>query len=154
MSLEETTKGSWTKYAADTVAAQSWGLTVGTLTEIAAGMSAEQIAKSRGMMIVMNAVVGRPYGLWRDFVLRTYGVTEETGKLARAAIEGVATASFYTTLYVSLNAAFNDTDGKTLAMSAVSGVAMGLALGRPYGWYLDKVRDWFGVSPEYIKKSE
>jgi len=143
---------SWRKYAADTFAAQSWGLTVAAGLEVASGMSLEQIAKSRTMMVVVNAVVGRPYGKWRDFVLEKCGVDEASGMVRVLTAEALAMNSFYLPLYTGLNAVFNDADMDKVFASAVGGAVMGVVLARPYGWCLDKVRSVLGVTPGYLHK--
>lgn len=147
---KETEKNGSRKLLADTTALVTYALVVGTANEhFIIGLTPQQILKSRAINVPLNIVLGRPYGSYRDLVFHTCNVTEQSGFFKKFFADVGAMSSFWLPIYAGiLYSAGADKD--QITTGCASTVVVAAITGRPFGWYLDKLRQWFGVKPEYL----
>lgn len=90
----------------------------------------------------LMVLTARPYGVWRDHVM-ALGPRRGIPPLA---CDTAALLSFQVPLYTAIIWA-GGAQGSELLKGAAGATAMMLALGRPYGVFLDFVRSLFGLPP-------
>ncbi len=100
---------------------------------------------------IIDTFTGRPYGKFRDYLLKKFDVTKESGFWKKAYADvianGIANAVFYTPVYAATLYA-SGANEKQIATACGVSLVTSVLIGRPYGWLMDKVRDWFGVNQE------
>lgn len=152
--LEDTVKKEESKYGfrrflADTFAITSYGTFVnGSLEYFIVGLTFEQTAESRGMNALINLPLGRPYGKYRDFVWRKLKTDENSGFLRKIAADIASVISFWIPVYAAVLYT-TGADHKQVLSACATTTVINAFMGRPIGWYLDTVRSFFGVKPEY-----
>ena len=132
-------------YLADTIAMVVFSTVCGAFIEvIIAGLSFDQSMRIRLAAIPVMLFAGRPYGIYRDWLLKLLG-DENSGQLKVAIIDTFANLTFQMTLYLILLFL----SGATIIQTVKAGVSILLFLvisGRPYGIFLIYCRKMFGVS--------
>lgn len=113
---------------------------------IIAGMSWQAHLQVRLVALVLNSVIGRPYGLWRDFVFQRFGVGAESGLWRNYLADTAVFLSFQLPLYV-INMVLGGADAAGIMKAAATAALLSGFLGRPYGLYLDFVRQLVGLAP-------
>lgn len=132
-----------TAFIADTTALILFFTTTGMINErLLAGMTWEQVFHARLVGAVLMVPVARPYGIWRDWVMRC----ASEGRFSRLFWDSMALVSFQVPLYAAI-IAFSGASGKGLVMGILGAALMMLFLGRPYGAFLNWVRKLFGLPP-------
>ncbi|UXN75967.1 L-alanine exporter AlaE (plasmid) [Devosia sp. A8/3-2] len=130
-------------YIADTLALLLFFTTTGIVNErFIAGMTWEQVLHARLSGGVLMLPVGRPYGLWRDWMMSH----AKASRFSRVLWDSVALMSFQVPIYAAI-IALSGATGTGLLMGIVGAAIMMIALGRPYGAFLNWVRDLFGLPP-------
>ncbi|WP_126978978.1 L-alanine exporter AlaE [Frigidibacter oleivorans] len=130
-------------YVADTLALILFFTATGILNErFIAGMAWDQVLRARLLGAALMLPVGRPYGLWRDWMLRRAGPTRRS----RLLWDSLALMSFQVPIYAAILAVSGASGGGLLRGTAGAAVLM-LVLGRPYGAFLNGVRAAFGLPP-------
>ncbi|GGH47751.1 L-alanine exporter AlaE [Frigidibacter albus] len=130
-------------WLADTAALLSFFTVTGLLNErFIAGMTWDQVLHARLLGAALMVPVGRPYGLWRDWMLRHAGAS----RASQILWDSLALMSFQVPIYAAILAVSGATGGSLLRGTLGAAVIM-LALGRPYGAYLNLVRRLFGLPP-------
>ncbi|WP_373353007.1 L-alanine exporter AlaE [Pseudoroseicyclus sp. CXY001] len=130
-------------FIADTLALVLFFTLTGALNErFIVGMSWEEVALARAIGAPLMVATARPYGLWRGLVMGRAG----TGTASRLFWDTLALLSFQVPIYVGIIWA-GGAEGAELWRGALGAAVMMLALGRPYGLWLDLVRGWFGLPP-------
>ena len=111
-----------------------------------AGMSWQAHLQARLIALPINSLIGRPYGLWREFLIRRTGMTEHSSAFKRYWVDTLVFLSFQLPVYVGI-LALSGADWYGIMKAA--GIACLLAglVGRPYGVYLDFVRKLVGLKP-------
>lgn len=84
--------------------------------------------------------VARPYGLWRDWVMKR--ATQR--QVSRLLWDSVALLSFQVPIYATIIAC-SGASGDGLIRGTLGAAAMMLVLGRPYGAFLNWIRKLFGL---------
>nr|WP_244562696.1 L-alanine exporter AlaE [Agrobacterium fabrum] len=84
--------------------------------------------------------VGRPYGLWRDWVMSH---ANDNG-VSRLIWDSLALLSFQVPLYAAI-ISFSSAAGNELIRGVIGAAIKMLLLGRPYGAFLNLVRRLFGL---------
>jgi len=133
----------WRTFIADTSALLLFFTTTGLINErFIAGMNWDQVFHARLLGAVLMIPIGRPYGVWRDYVMR-----RATGKrLSRLFWDSVALVSFQVPIYAAI-IGISGATGRGLWLGTLGATLMMLVLGRPYGAFLNAVRALFGLSP-------
>jgi len=140
-------KDSVKKYLADTCAMVSWSFVVEGARELAIGMTPEQTLYSRLSGIPIDVFLGGPYGKFLDWVRKKFNVTKESSFIKKAAVDIGALVTTMTPIYAGILYAIG-VDPKTIAVSCASGLALQTLYGRPYGMYVDFLRNRFGVKEQ------
>jgi len=130
-------------YLADTLALILFFTTTGVINERwIAGMTWEQVFHARLLGGALMIPVGRPYGMWRDWVMRRATDT----RASRLLWDSVALMSFQVPIYAAI-IAFSGASGDGLVRGVFGAAVMMLVLGRPYGAFLNGVRRLFRLPP-------
>lgn len=132
---------------ADTTALLLFFTATGILNEsVIAGMTVEEVLHARLLGAALMIPVGRPYGVWRDWVMRF----ARTGRLSRMVWDSLALVSFQVPLYAIIIAA-SGASGQALLRGVLGATVLMLGLGRPYGAFLNWIRALFGLSPDRMR---
>lgn len=130
-------------FLADTLALILFFTTTGILNErFIAGMTWEQVVHARLLGAVLMVPVGRPYGLWRDWLMQRAGPS----RLSQILWDSLALVSFQVPIYAAI-IAISGASGGGLLRGVLGATLMMLCLGRPYGAFLNFVRARFGLPP-------
>ena len=128
---------------ADTVALILFFTATGVINErFVARMNWDQVLHARALGALLMVPVGRPYGVWRDWLIGR----ARPNRLSRLLWDSLALVSFQVPIYAGI-IAVSGASGRGLLMGVLSATAMMLALGRPYGAFLNRVRAMFGLPP-------
>ena len=131
-------------FFADTVALILFFTTTGIINErFVARMNWDQVLHARALGAVLMVPVGRPYGVWRDWLL----CRARPERLSRLLWDSLALVSFQVPIYAAI-IAVSGASGRGLLMGVLGATVMMFALGRPYGAFLNRVRALFGLSPD------
>lgn len=134
------------RYLADTLAQIVFSTIVGAFVEIfLAGLSLGQSAGVRLAAIPVIVFIGRPYGIYRDWL---FGLAAgNSSQLKAAAVDTFANVTFQIPIYCAL-LAFNGATVPQIVSAASSIVVISALSGRPYGLFLVWCRTLFGVPPQ------
>jgi hypothetical protein len=131
-------------FFADTTALILFFTTTGLINErFIAGMSWDQVLHARILGAALMVPVGRPYGLWRDYVMRR---AQADNRLSQVLWDSIALVSFQVPIYAAI-IAVSGASGRGLWLGILGATFMMLVLGRPYGAFLNAVRRLFGLPP-------
>jgi hypothetical protein len=132
-----------TAFIADTAALILFFTTTGIINErVIAGMTWELVLHARLLGAALMIPVARPYGIWRDWLMRRAG----PGRVSQLLWDSAALVSFQVPIY-ALIIAFSGASGSGLVRGTLGAALMMLCLGRPYGAFLNWVRKLFGLPP-------
>ncbi|SEN82121.1 L-alanine exporter AlaE [Pseudomonas sp. ok266] len=132
-----------TAFIADTTALILFFTITGILNErFIAGMTWDQVLHARLLGAVLMIPVARPYGIWRDWMMTRAG----QGRVSRLLWDSIALVSFQVPIYAAI-IGFSGASGEGLVRGTLGAAVMMLALGRPYGAFLNRVRKLFGLPP-------
>jgi len=130
-----------TAFIADTTALVLFFTTTGIINErFFAGMAWDQVLHARLLGAVLMVPVARPYGLWRDWVMKR--ATQR--RMSRLLWDSLALLSFQVPIYAAIIAS-SGASGGSLLRGTLGAAVMMLVLGRPYGAFLNWVRKLFGL---------
>lgn len=130
-----------TAFIADTTALILFFTVTGIINErFLAGMAWDQVLHARLLGSVLMVPVARPYGLWRDWVMKR--ATQR--RMSRLLWDSLALLSFQVPIYAVIIAS-SGASGDGLVRGTLGAAAMMLVLGRPYGAFLNGVRKLFGL---------
>jgi hypothetical protein len=137
----------WKEFWVDVFVMNTFSYVVAAPLElIVAGMSWEAHLKVRLMGLLVNSVIGRPYGVWREFIVRRTGMTENSTAINRYWVDTMVFLSFQLPVYVTIMA-LGGADWNGILKAAGTASLLAGFLGRPYGIYLDFVRSLVGMKP-------
>lgn len=132
-----------TAFVADTTALILFFTTTGIINErLIAGMAWDEVLHARLLGAVLMVPVARPYGLWRDGLVKR----ASESRFSQLMWDSIALVSFQVPLYAAI-IAFSGASGSGLLRGTLGAAIMMLLLGRPYGAFLNRVRKWFGLPP-------
>jgi hypothetical protein len=120
---------------------------------IIAGMDFSEHLKIRLAGVAVNTMTGRPYGIWRDWIFRRMNITEESHWAKKYAGDTIAFTGFQLPLYL-LNMTIGGAEPDEMLKSSVSVTLIAGGMGRPYGVYLDEIRNQADLSLEYDLEEE
>ena len=128
-------------FLADTVALILFFTATGIVNErFVAGLAWEQVLHARLLGAALMVPVGRPYGLWRDWITRH----ARPDRLSQVLWDSLALVSFQVPIYAAIIAA-SGASGRGLLLGSLGATVIMMACGRPYGAFLNWVRSAFGV---------
>lgn len=130
-------------FFADTTALILFFTTTGIINErFIAGMTWDQVFHARLLGTCLMIPVARPYGIWRDWLMRRACQS----KASLLLWDSVALVSFQVPIYAAI-IAFSGASGGGLVRGILGATVMMLFLGRPYGAFLNGIRRLFGLPP-------
>ena len=130
-------------FVADTTALILFFTTTGVINErFIAGLAWEQVLHARLLGAVLMVPVGRPYGIWRDWVMDF----ARSSKVPRVLWDSFALVSFQVPIYAAI-IAVSGASGRGLVQGILGATVIMLALGRPYGVFLSWIRRLFDLPP-------
>ena len=130
-------------FIADTTSLIMFFTTTGIINErFVADMSWEQVFHARLLGAVLMVPVGRPYGIWRDWLLKH----ARPARLSQLLWDSLALVSFQVPIYAAI-IAISGASGRGLVLGVIGAIVMMFALGRPYGAFLNCVRALFALPP-------
>ena len=136
-------------YAVDSLAAVIFFTLVATATErLIAGMDWGQVATARAAAVPAMLLTGRPYGMWRDWLLRRLDASRR-GPLGHAVLDVAAFMTFQVPVYAAILALAGASPEQTLAALS-SATAFMLLLSRPFGLFLDSARRLAGTARPWV----
>ncbi|TPP05025.1 L-alanine exporter AlaE [Rhizobium glycinendophyticum] len=134
-------------YIADTTALVVFFTATGVINErFIAGMAWNEVAQARFIGALLMLPVGRPYGLWRDWMMAHASET----RVSQLFWDSLALLSFQVPIYAGI-IAFSGASGGGLVRGIIGAALMMILLGRPYGAFLNVVRHAFGLPPGNLK---
>lgn len=149
--LEERVNAQPRKYRAviaDTAAAGSFAvaraLWRGIRDQAVYGIPVDLV--SRLLYVIGEAVVGHPFGIVREHIYKKHVTPYRKSRIRKFVAEVAANATFYTPLYAG-TLALGGADLKQIIGACGVSLATSAFIGRPYGWYMDRVRIVFGTKP-------
>lgn len=107
------------------------------------GLAPRQVLFARLVMVPVMVLTARPYGLWRDLLLRRLRPRRRIGVIAT---DTLAFLGFQVPVYV-LTLIVAGADAGKIAVAAGTAAFFMLFLGAPFGLVLDRVRRLAGVAP-------
>ncbi len=129
-------------FVADATALILFFTTTGIINErFIAGMAWEQVFHARLLGAALMIPVGRPYGIWRDWVMQR----ARPNRLSQLLWDSLALVSFQVPIYAAI-IAVSGASGRGLLFGTLGATAIMLVCGRPYGAFLNWVRSLFCVS--------
>lgn len=93
----------------------------------------------RLLNMIGETIVGRPYGLFRDYLCERFAITEESSLLKKFFIEGTANGIFYMPLYAT-TLYMSGADEKQIVTACGISLGTSLVIGHPYGKSLEFTR--------------
>lgn len=130
-------------FIADTTALIIFFTTTGIINErFIANMSWEQVIHARVLGAILMVPVARPYGIWRDWIMQR----ARPSRISQLLWDSLALVSFQAPIYAVI-IAISGASGMGLVFGVLGAAIMMLALGRPYGAFLNWIRSLFGLPP-------
>lgn len=108
------------------------------------GMTWLQFAKARAMGTIVNTFIGRPYGIYRDYIFRKTNTTQESSFGRRYLVDTIVSVTFQTPTYCGI-LALSGADSEQITKAAGTVTLLSGFLGRPYGVYLEAIRSSSGI---------
>ncbi len=133
-------------FLADTAALILFFTTTGIINEhFIAGMDWGQVLRARLLGAALMVPVGRPYGIWRDWVMRQ----ARADRLSRVLWDSLALVSFQVPIYAAI-IAVSGASGLGLLYGVMGATAIMLVCGRPYGAFLGWFRSLFHIQSDEL----
>ncbi|WP_346838638.1 L-alanine exporter AlaE [Microbulbifer sp. SAOS-129_SWC] len=109
-----------------------------------AGMSWREHLQVRLLAVVFNTLIARPFSLYRNWVAQRFGAS---GPLQAYLLDTFVFLSFQYPLYLG-NMLLGGASWTAIATASISFMLIAGAMGRPYGIYLDWLRQlWLNRRP-------
>ena len=136
------------RFTVDAIAMNVFSLSYALNEKFIAGMDWTETGKARLAAAIGNTLTGRPYGIYRDYVMKKLNVTNETHWMKKYLADIFIFATGQTPLYlIYLAAAGADPDEIMKGTTFLTLVAP--VTGRPQGVTYDYCRKQFGVEEPY-----
>ena len=130
-------------YFIDTAATITFFTVIAALSELLiAGMNPTQVLIARLIMMPIMMVTARPYGLWRDWF---FSKTRPQLWLTNLVGDIIAFITFQVPVYVA-TLALAGANASEIAAAVSASIVFMILLSRPFGIYLQAVRNWASTS--------
>ena len=162
------------KWAVDAAAINLYSLSFMANEMTLGGMNFVESLATRATALIGNTIVGRPFGIYRDWVMKSLKIKEDTTRWIRWPVEMATFATGQTPFYISFLIVGNmvpdiyqgimDGDLNTMATAyqnikwdGVKNAATSLTLlsplvGPTQGWTYDRIREQCGIETAYGKE--
>ena len=131
-------------WSADTFAELTIANPIGVVFEASAGMDFSEIGWARIYGSIASIGVGRPYGLWRNYIYKKFKTTDETSKKKKYFTELLSFASFQTPVYI-IGTYLAGAEYREITQSALTISLTAPFLGPILGVWQDKCRNYVGL---------
>jgi hypothetical protein len=137
-------------FVVDTWGNITYSWIAGTALDIYTGLTLQEIVISRSTMTGINAVVGGPYGWWREKVFEKTGTTEKSGRIRRyvtdlAAFIPPRALIYAVTVTIASLLSEEPFDPDKVRDGAIKFTVFSPLIGPTMGMYIDLFRRVFGV---------
>ncbi|KMK66067.1 L-alanine exporter AlaE [Puniceibacterium sp. IMCC21224] len=130
------------QFIVDTIATIVFFSCVAAFSEaVIAGMAPEQVLAARLIMVPVMVLTGRPYGIWRDWLIAR---TEARSTVSRIVVDISAFLLFQVPVYV-MTLAVAGASPEAMLAAVSSAIVFMVLLSRPFGLFLEMVRRKSGV---------
>ena len=130
-------------YFIDTAATITFFTVIAALSELLiAGMNPTQVLIARLIMMPVMMVTARPYGLWRGWF---FSKTRPQRWLTNVVGDIIAFITFQVPVYVA-TLALAGANASEIAAAVSASIVFMILLSRPFGIYLEAVRNWASTS--------
>ena len=130
-------------YLIDTIGTVLFFTLIAALSELLiAGMEPKQVLTARLIMIPVMMITARPYGLWRDWFFANMRPQQW---ITNVASDIVAFVTFQVPVYVA-TLAFAGATIPEIGAAVSAAIVFMILLSRPFGLYLEALRNWAGTS--------
>ncbi|MDO8583682.1 MAG: L-alanine exporter AlaE [bacterium] len=144
-----TLKASIRCFLADTFVMLTFATAHSMIVEIfISGLAVQQSLQARLMSVPINLVTARPYGMFRDWIVRVMHARER-GLWRIFLADITAFACFNVPVYILILLSTGAFWNKIFVAASTLTVTAAF-LGGPYGAYLDLIRRWFGMKTQVI----
>jgi len=133
-------------YIVDTTSSWLYWTPLMTVTETISGMEPEQIVKSRLMSIFLHAVLGRPYGMFRQYYANLWNADANSSRKKKYVVDTTAQVIFQVPIYSAM-LYFSGASFKEGITALATGVAAGVITARGFGYVQDKWRKLWNTKP-------
>jgi hypothetical protein len=107
----------------------------------------DQILATRERMSLMALLIARPYGKFRNYWAKNiWGIKKESSRLTKYAADVSGNLLFYGGIYTLASYCSDRTPEEFVAALGLAAITTAIT-GRPYGMFMDKVREKFGIEP-------
>ncbi len=131
------------EYLIDTSAIISFYTPLMASIEVSSGMSFDEVCRSRMYSILFHTFAGRTYGKFRSYYAQQWNANSESSQMRKLFIDTSALVLFQIPNYsLILYASGASLEEITVALPA--GLTVGALSGRPYGFFLDRWRTFWG----------
>lgn len=133
-------------FVADTLAMLLFSTPVAMSNDmLMAGLSLKQALVARAVALPVNFISARPYGLYRDKLFGICRVTEKSSERVKTVVDTFAMVTFQGSLYAGILATTGLLTGGGFQLSQIGAAVGSIAalmtvIGRPYGWFRNRVR--------------
>jgi hypothetical protein len=132
-------------FLADTFAMVAFSVVIGAFVELViTRLSLEQTIKIRLAAAPISVVLGRPYGLYRDWLFNKF-CDQKSSNVRKLLLDTIANLSFQIPVY-SIILAINGASLVQIFTAVLSVFLIVSVSGRPYGIFLSTCRRLFRVS--------
>lgn len=141
------------KILVDAAAMNLFSLSYALNERFVAGMDWNETGKARLAAAIGNTIAGRPYGIYRDYLMKKLNVKEDGHWLKKYSADVFTFATGQTPLYVAYLAAAG-ADAEQIVRGATFLTFVAPLTGRPQGATYDYLRNQFGLESAYAKDSK
>jgi len=141
------------KFTVDAIAMNVFSLSYAINEKLIAGMDWDEVGKTRLAAAIGNTITGRPYGLYRDWMMRNFKVKKDSNWFKKYAIDVLTFATGQTPLYMLYMAA-SGADIKEMGTAAAFLTFVAPLAARPQGVAYDFARKQFGLESAYLENSD
>jgi hypothetical protein len=133
------------KFFSDTFAQVTFSIIIGAFIELfIVQLTVEQSIRIRASALPIAVLIGRPYGIYRDFLCKRFQRSTKL-RFRRLLVDAIANLTFQIPIYTVILAA-NGAFIKQIAAAVASVALFATISGRPFGIYLVLCRKLFRVS--------
>ena len=138
------------KFCVDAIAMNVFSLSYALNEKFVAGMDWEEVGKTRLAAAIGNTITGRPYGIFRDWMMKKFNVREDSHWVKKYVVDILTFATGQTPLYMLYMAA-SGADLKEIGTAAAFLTLVAPLAGRPQGATYDFTRKQFGLESAYLE---
>jgi hypothetical protein len=130
-------------YFVDTAATVLFFTVIAALSELViAGMDPIQVLTARMIMMPVMMVTARPFGLWRDWFFLKFRPRK---RMTNFFCDIIAFITFQVPVYVATLVVAGASTAE-IGAAVSSSIVFMILLSRPFGIYLEALRNWAGTS--------